>query len=138
MGCGHFSIILYNGEKIFHSQGTSLSSAPHLLPRLPHPGCEHRKHMTAQVLPPSLHSLNEHWDPLGPPGPQSLDSAGGHGLDHLLRAPGFPEHPASVLTGPPNVLSGCLLSAASTVRILMHFVLLGEDSVAGAKWNPLS
>lgn len=29
-------------------------------------------------------------------------------------------------------------SAASTVRILMDFVILGEDSVTGAKWNPLS
>lgn len=138
VGCGHFFILLYSGEKIFHSHGASPCSAPHLLPHLPHPGCEHRKYLAPQLLPPSLHSLPEHWDTLGPPGQQRLDSAGGHGLDPLLRTPGFPEHPASILTGPPNVLSGCLLSAASTVRILMDFVVLGEDSVAGAKWNPLS
>ena len=93
--------------------------------------------MIPQLLSPSLHSLTEHrthWD--------LLDSRGwtvqaGTG-DHLLRTPGFPEHPASILTGPPDVLSGCLLSAASTVRILVDFVILGEDSVTGAKWNPLS
>lgn len=122
VGCGHFFILLYSGEKIFHSHGASPCSAPHLLPHLPHPGCEHRKYLAPQLLPPSLHSLPEHWDTLGPPGQQRLDSAGGHGLDPLLRTPGFPEHPASILTGPPNVLSGCLLSAASTVRILMDFV----------------
>lgn len=130
VGCGHFFILLYSGEKIFHSHGASPCSAPHLLPHLPHPGCEHRKYLAPQLLPPSLHSLPEHWDTLGPPGQQRLDSTGGHRLDPLLRTPGFYSDRSSQCA--------VWVLALSCLHCQNSYGFCGEDSVAGAKWNPLS
>lgn len=116
-------------------------SVPHRLPcRLPHPGSEHGKDATPRLSPLSLHSLTEHWDPLGCPGRLRPHSTGGHGPDCPLRPPGFPEHFHRHLFRqvPPHAAWALpsLPSVASTVRIPRDFVILRKHSMAETKSNP--